>query len=244
MTWWRLVGSGIWFYRGLILHPLSLLRVSLSKLCRIRCICYSCAVMQCQHMFLMWSVRNTKVCLAKLHKYNSRPIAFSLVVAMGCGQIKKHHVLTGLTYSLHHTCTTATLHVAGIHLEYSLLASANQPHTNFILTHVLYRYNEAAHTVEFLLDGSNQTYWQSAANESPVSVQVNLASLTNLSKIFIHFESALPTFAMLEYMQNSQWEPLQYWAENCTNENLNERFVSIHQNLIALMRSYLKYLWW
>ena len=97
---------------------------------------------------------------------------------------------------------------------------------------LMHRYNESAHTVEFLADGSSQTYWQSEVGETPVTVQLKLASLTNLSKIFIRFESALPTLAILEYMQNSQWEPLQYWADNCSSTELNERLVSKNPLLI------------
>ena len=77
--------------------------------------------------------------------------------------------------------------------------------------------------VEFLFDNSSDTYWQSAEGETPVAVQLELASLTSLSKIFISFQSALPTFATLEYMLNSQWEPLQYWADDCTTRGINER---------------------
>ena len=87
------------------------------------------------------------------------------------------------------------------------------------------RYDESAHVVEFLFDNSSETYWQSAVDETPVTVQLQLSSLTNLSKIFISFESGLPTFATLEYMMDSQWKPLQYWADNCTSRGITERSV-------------------
>ena len=98
----------------------------------------------------------------------------------------------------------------------------------------VYRYNTAAHAVEFLCDDSSESYWQSAVNEAPVTIQVQLSALTNLSKIFITFESALPTFAMLEYMKDSQWTPLQYWADNCGARatGISERYVSTRACII------------
>lgn len=79
------------------------------------------------------------------------------------------------------------------------------------------RYNTDAYAVEFLSDGSNETFWQSASNVSPVTVQLHLRSEVDLSKIFITFESALPPSAKLEYLdESSGWVPLQYWADNCT----------------------------
>lgn len=79
--------------------------------------------------------------------------------------------------------------------------------------------------MEFLFDSSSETYWQSALDETLVTLQVELTAVTNLSKIFITFESVLPTFTTLEYMKNSMWTPLQYWADDCNERGLNERYV-------------------
>ena len=82
------------------------------------------------------------------------------------------------------------------------------------------RFNTTSYAVEFISDGNNDTFWRSVTNESPVIVQLQLDQTTNLSKIFIFFESPLPLSAELEYLnENSMWSPLQYWADNC-----NERF--------------------
>ena len=95
----------------------------------------------------------------------------------------------------------------------------------YVSSVILCRYDEAARVVEFLFDNSTDTYWESAAGETPVTVQLRLDSLTNISKIFISFVSPLPTVAMLEYAVDSQWMALQYWADNCTSTGTTERSV-------------------
>ena len=86
---------------------------------------------------------------------------------------------------------------------------------HWIYNFVTYRYDAAAHVVDFLFDNCSETYWQSAADETPVTIQLQLKTYVNLSKIFIHFESELPQSARLDYFQDPQWVPLQYWASDC-----------------------------
>lgn len=82
---------------------------------------------------------------------------------------------------------------------------------------LIHRYNVTPHVVDLLFDDSSDTYWQSEVNISPVNIQLHLSSVTNLSKIFITFESPLPPSAELDYLDpDSRWVPLQYWADNCT----------------------------
>lgn len=82
---------------------------------------------------------------------------------------------------------------------------------------LIHRYNVTPHVVDLLFDDSSDTYWQSEVNISPVNIQLQLSSVTNLSKIFITFESPLPPSAELDYLDpDSHWVPLQYWADNCT----------------------------
>lgn len=84
-----------------------------------------------------------------------------------------------------------------------------------MLTH---RYNVTPHVVDLLFDDSSDTYWQSEVDASIVNIQLHLSSITNLSKIFITFESALPLSVQLDYMYldpDSIWIPLQYWADDC-----------------------------
>lgn len=84
----------------------------------------------------------------------------------------------------------------------------------------LHRYNANAHVVDFLFDNCSETYWQSATNVTPVTVQLQLDTYVNLSKIFISFASELPPSVKLEYRQGSQWVPLQYWADDCARFQL------------------------
>lgn len=72
------------------------------------------------------------------------------------------------------------------------------------------------HVVDLLFDESSDTYWQSEVNTSLVNIQLHLSSVTNLSKIFITFESPLPPSVQLDYLDpDSIWVPLQYWADDC-----------------------------
>ena len=81
-----------------------------------------------------------------------------------------------------------------------------------------YRYNLAAHTSEFLADGSQASYWQSESGDMTVTVALGFSSSVSLSKIFIHFETPLPAAAILQFLPEgtSTWEDLQYFADNCT----------------------------
>ena len=91
----------------------------------------------------------------------------------------------------------------------------NRVHTLQYLILSLRRYDATAHAVDFLFDNCSETYWQSAAGVTPVTIQLQLDTYVNLSKIFISFESELPLSAKLEYRHDSQWVPLQYWADDC-----------------------------
>ena len=150
-----------------------------------------------------------------------------------------HHMSQAHTYmqhcslqTLYRTPDTMNIHPLPWNVDFIFISSACTdchipcpPHVPLhtpLCCHYTYapsfsRYNTDAYAVEFLSDGSNETFWRSASNVSPVTVQLHLRSEINLSKIFITFESALPPSAKLEYFnESSLWDPLQYWADDCT----------------------------
>lgn len=86
--------------------------------------------------------------------------------------------------------------------------------------HWLIRYNSGAHTSDFAADGSNSTYWESDSGQESATISLGFNSTVSLSKVFVHFQSPLPSKATLQFLRDGEtsWEDLQFFADDCSTQ--------------------------
>ncbi len=80
-------------------------------------------------------------------------------------------------------------------------------------------FSDSTAATDFAVDDSQSTVWSSMIGDSPVTFVLGLSQPVMLSKIFITFEGAVPSFlnATLQFLNvsTSEWVDLQYYAVSC-----------------------------
>lgn len=77
------------------------------------------------------------------------------------------------------------------------------------------RYNISAHSVEFIADQNISTYWEPNSDGDIISLVIGFPQLIKLSKVFIRFDTFLPSSVELQYRSSKLWSTIYYFATDC-----------------------------